>query len=84
MMRQVETNLLLAFDDEFDFLDLIETVATEVGFQVLTARTSAEFFDQLTRRRPSLVVFDLQLPGIDGCASPGRSLRPRHCPISRG
>ena len=66
MMRQVETNLLLAFDDEFDFLDLIETVATEVGFQVLTARTSAEFFDQLTRRRPSLVVFDLQLPGIDG------------------
>ena len=66
MMRQVETNLLLAFDDEFDFLGLIETVATEVGFQVLTARTSAEFFDQLTRRRPSLVVFDLQLPGIDG------------------
>jgi EAL domain-containing protein (putative c-di-GMP-specific phosphodiesterase class I)/FixJ family two-component response regulator len=66
MMRQVETNLLLAFDDEFDFLDLIETVATEVGFQVLTARTSAEFFDQLTRRRPSLVVFDLQLPGMDG------------------
>jgi EAL domain-containing protein (putative c-di-GMP-specific phosphodiesterase class I)/FixJ family two-component response regulator len=65
-MRQVETNLLLAFDDEFDFLDLIETVATEVGFQVLTARTSAEFFDQLTRRRPSLVVFDLQLPGMDG------------------
>lgn len=66
MMRQVETNLLLAFDDELDFLDLIETVATGVGFQVLTARTSAEFFDQLARRRPSLVVLDLQLPGMDG------------------
>jgi len=65
-MRQVETNLLLAFDDELDFLDLIETVATGVGFQVLTARTSAEFFDQLARRRPSLVVLDLQLPGMDG------------------
>ncbi|MEQ1582386.1 MAG: EAL domain-containing response regulator [Steroidobacteraceae bacterium] len=66
MMRQVETNLLLAFDDELDFLDLIENVATGVGFQVLTARTSAEFFDQLARRRPSLVVLDLQLPGMDG------------------
>jgi EAL domain-containing protein (putative c-di-GMP-specific phosphodiesterase class I) len=66
MTRQVETNLLLAFDDELDFLDLIETVATGVGFQVLTARTSAEFFDQLARRRPSLVVLDLQLPGMDG------------------
>ena len=82
MMRQVETNLLLAFDDEFDFLDLIETVATEVGFQVLTARTSAEFFDQLTRRRPSLVVFDLQLPGMDsptsGSTSPGAATG---CPL---
>ncbi|MEY4933144.1 MAG: hypothetical protein RLZZ403_1464 [Pseudomonadota bacterium] len=66
MMSQVETNLLLAFDDELDFLDLIETVATGVGFQVLTARTAAEFFDQLARRRPSLVVLDLQLPGMDG------------------
>jgi len=66
MMSQVETNLLLAFDDELDFLDLIEAVATGVGFQVLTARTSAEFFDQLARRRPSLVVLDLQLPGMDG------------------
>lgn len=66
MMSQVETNLLLAFDDELDFLDLIEQVATGVGFQVLTARTSAEFFDQLARRRPSLVVLDLQLPGMDG------------------
>ena len=66
MMRQVETNLLLAFDDELDFLDLIEQVATGVGFQVLTARTTAEFFDQIERRRPSLVVLDLKMPGMDG------------------
>ena len=66
MMRQVETNLLLAFDDELDFLDLIEQVATGVGFQVLTARTTAEFFDQIERRRPSLVVLALKLPGMDG------------------
>jgi EAL domain-containing protein (putative c-di-GMP-specific phosphodiesterase class I) len=65
-MRQVETNLLLAFDDELDFLDLIEQVATGVGFQVLTARTTAEFFDQIERRRPSLVVLDLKMPGMDG------------------
>lgn len=66
MMRQVETNLLLAFDDELGFLDLIEGVATEAGFEVLTARTQAEFFDQLARRRPSLVVLGLRLPGTDG------------------
>jgi len=65
-MRQVETNLLLAFDDELDFLDLIEQVATGVGFQVLTARTTAEFFDQIERRRPSLVLLDLKMPGMDG------------------
>lgn len=65
-MPKAESNLLLVVDDEPDFLDLIEQIAVGVGFEVLSAGTAAVFFEQLARRRPAVVVLDLQLPGMDG------------------
>ncbi len=65
-MPKAESNLLLVVDDEPDFLDLIEQIAVGVGFEVLSANTAAVFFEQLSRRRPAVVVLDLQLPGMDG------------------
>lgn len=65
-MPNSRTNLLLAVDDEKDFLDLVAQLAEGVGYKVVTADSAETFRDQLTRHRPSLVLLDLQLPGMDG------------------
>lgn len=65
-MSNSKTNLLLAVDDEKDFLDLVAQLAEGVGYEVITADSAATFREQLTQHRPSLVLLDLQLPGMDG------------------
>ena len=65
-MSRRERNLLLAVDDETDFLDLIEQIGEGIGCDVLTADTAATFREQLGRRQPSLILLDLQMPGMDG------------------
>jgi EAL domain-containing protein (putative c-di-GMP-specific phosphodiesterase class I) len=61
-----ERNLVLAVDDETDFLDLIQQIGEGVGCDVITADTAHEFREQLSRRQPSLILLDLQMPGMDG------------------
>jgi EAL domain-containing protein (putative c-di-GMP-specific phosphodiesterase class I) len=59
-------NLLIAADDERDFLDLVTQLAEAVGFRVLKAENAATLKDLLTQHSPTLVLLDLQLPGMDG------------------
>jgi EAL domain-containing protein (putative c-di-GMP-specific phosphodiesterase class I) len=61
-----ERNLVLAVDDETDFLELIQQIGEGVGCDVITADTAQGFRDQLSRRQPSLILLDLQMPGMDG------------------
>ena len=61
-----ERNLLLAVDDEADFLELIDQIGEGVGCDVITADSAQAFRDQLSRRQPSLILLDLQMPGMDG------------------
>ena len=42
-----ERNLLLAVDDETDFLELIEQIGQGIGCDVITADTAASFREQL-------------------------------------
>jgi EAL domain-containing protein (putative c-di-GMP-specific phosphodiesterase class I) len=65
-VSRLERNLLLAVDDEPDFLDLIVQVGAGVGCDVITADSEAAFRDQLSRRQPALILLDLQMPGMDG------------------
>ena len=65
-MSRRERNLVLAVDDEVDFLELIEQIGAGVGCDVITAETAAAFRDQLSRRQPTLILLDLQMPGMDG------------------
>jgi EAL domain-containing protein (putative c-di-GMP-specific phosphodiesterase class I) len=61
-----ERNLVLAVDDEVDFLELIEQIGEGVGCDVITAETAAGFREQLAKRQPTLILLDLQMPGMDG------------------
>jgi EAL domain-containing protein (putative c-di-GMP-specific phosphodiesterase class I) len=61
-----KTNLLLAVDDERDFLELVAQLAEGVGYKVVTADSADTFKEQLARHQPSLVLLDLQLPSMDG------------------
>ena len=65
-MFRPERNLLLVVDDEVDFLDLIEQIGEGVGCDVITADSAARFREQLNHRQPSLILLDLQMPGMDG------------------
>ena len=65
-MFRRERNLLLAVDDETDFLELIEQIGRGIGCDVITADTATSFREQLARRQPSLILLDLQMPDMDG------------------
>lgn len=59
-------NLLLAVDDERDFLDLVAQLAHDIGYEVLTADSAPAFRQVVADYHPSLVLLDLQIPGMDG------------------
>jgi len=61
-----ERNLVLAVDDEVDFLELIVQIGDGVGCEVITADSAEGFREQLAQRQPSLILLDLQMPGMDG------------------
>ena len=65
-MFRRERNLVLAVDDEADFLELIQQIGDGVGCDVITADSAAAFREQLGKRQPALILLDLQMPGMDG------------------
>src|SRR4051812_23674512 len=65
-MYRLEKKVLLAIDDEADFLDLIAKVGEGVGYEVCTASTPVAFRERLAKKPPSLILLDLQMPGMDG------------------
>jgi two-component system, NtrC family, response regulator GlrR len=59
-------NNILLVDDDPDLLRLISLRLSAAGYRVRTARNGEEALAQLTIERPTLVVTDLRMPGIDG------------------
>lgn len=66
LVNSRENQLVLAVDDEPDFLELISLIGQGVGCEVITAATHGEFREQLSKRQPALILLDLQMPGMDG------------------
>ena len=57
---------LLVVDDEPAICTIISRIAEPLGFQVRSLNESGGFMQALKEFRPSLVILDLRIPGVDG------------------
>jgi two-component system phosphate regulon response regulator PhoB len=57
---------ILVVEDEKDIVDLIEYHLKQSGFSVISALDGPSGLEVARKRRPSLVILDLMLPGMDG------------------
>ena len=60
------SDTILAVDDEVHILELISFNLKAAGYHVVTALTGEEALKRCEVERPSLVLLDIMLPGIDG------------------
>ena len=60
------SDTILAVDDEVDILELISFNLKAAGYHVVTALTGEEALKRCEVEKPSLVLLDIMLPGIDG------------------
>jgi two-component system, OmpR family, alkaline phosphatase synthesis response regulator PhoP len=64
LSSKLETILLV--DDERNILDLARMYLVRDGFNIETSTDGVDALEKIRRDRPSLVVLDLMLPGMDG------------------
>jgi DNA-binding response OmpR family regulator len=58
--------LILVIDDETNISDLAKMYLTKEGFDVITADDGNDGLRLFRTRKPTLIVLDLMLPGVDG------------------
>src|SRR5229473_6719791 len=63
---QMRTDSILIVDDTPVNLKLVRVLLSRQGFDVRTASTAEEALEMVQTFRPSLVLADIQLPGMDG------------------
>ncbi len=63
--------LVLVVEDEFGIAELLDTVLTDEGHRVRTAKNGKEGLDLLAQERPDLVLCDYMMPVMDGAAMLG-------------
>lgn len=57
---------ILAVDDEENIVDLIKLYLKDEGFSVEAALSGEEALEKFPLLKPSLVILDIMLPGLDG------------------
>src|SRR4051812_16242126 len=57
---------ILVVEDDVDSCELIGTVLREAGYSIDLAHDGYEALEMASRRRPDVVVTDLQMPRLDG------------------
>lgn len=60
---------ILVIEDDENIQELIRIALTGYGYEVKTFETAEEGISQMEKERPSLLVCDLMLPGMDGLSA---------------
>jgi two-component system, cell cycle response regulator DivK len=68
----VANELILVIEDDDKSRKLVRDVLTFRGYEIIEAETGEEGVGLAQERRPSLILMDIRLPGIDGIQSLGR------------
>ena len=66
--RSLSGRTILVVEDHDDAREMVASVLGAAGAEVMTASSTAEALDRLSRTTPDVLVADLGLPGEDGCA----------------
>ena len=64
--------LILVVEDNDKSRKLVRDVLTFKGYEIVEAETGEEGVGLAQERRPSLILMDIRLPGIDGIQALGR------------
>jgi DNA-binding NtrC family response regulator len=59
---------ILVIDDEQGIRDLLDTLLSRKGYDVVLAESGRKGLELIRRERPDVVVLDLKMPGMDGLA----------------
>ena len=57
---------ILAVDDEPDILEILNTVLSRAGYEVLQALNGNDAVAMAKEKRPDLIILDIKMPGMDG------------------
>lgn len=79
-----KTCRILCVDDEDFTLDLLETLLTPPGYEVLTALNGNRALETLSAKNVDLVLLDIKMPGMDGyevCGKIKSDPATRHIPV---
>jgi two-component system cell cycle response regulator DivK len=68
----VANELILVVEDNGKSRKLVRDVLTFKGYEIVEAETGEEGVGLAQERRPSLILMDIRLPGIDGIQALGR------------
>jgi CheY-like chemotaxis protein len=60
--------LILVVDDEYSVAEVLESVLTDAGHEVMTAMNGQQGLERLGDKLPNLVLLDFMMPIMDGSA----------------
>lgn len=75
---------VLVVEDEKNIAELVKYNLEQEGFRVLSAANGSTGLEQARKEKPSLIILDLMLPGIDGieiCKILKQNYKTSHIPI---
>jgi two-component system cell cycle response regulator DivK len=58
--------LILAVEDQEDNMQILRDLLTSAGFEIVEAENGEQALAAVARRRPDLILMDIQLPIMDG------------------
>lgn len=79
VLPSAEQVVVLAIEDNADTLQLWERYVQDTRFRLMGARDPEQAFRMATELRPSLIILDVMLPGVDGWELLGQL---RHHPLT--
>ena len=67
-MSLLSQNVLLVVDDDQAWLNTVTEIAQSLSYTVISADSAAAFRQAVVQFKPSMVMLDLQMKGVDGVA----------------